>query len=170
MRRSKLGEALAAIASAMRDIRARWYVFGAQAAILHGIARATADIDVTVDLGRRPTRELVASLAVHGLRLRFADAAFVRTTRVLPLVHESGVPVDVVLAGPGLEDLFFERVVHRRIGGVRVPVASAEDVIVMKTIAGRAKDLEDVRGILAANPKLDERCRDAGATFPPSPR
>ena len=34
--------------------------------------------------------------------------------------------------------------------GVQVPVASPEDLIVMKILAGRAKDLEDVRTLLAA--------------------
>jgi len=29
-----------------------WYVFGAQAAIIHGASRLTADVDVTVIYGR----------------------------------------------------------------------------------------------------------------------
>ena len=37
------------------------------------------------------------------------------------------------------------------IDGVRVPVASAEDIVVMKVLAGRAKDLDDVRAIAATN-------------------
>jgi predicted nucleotidyltransferase len=34
------------------------------------------------------------------------------------------------------------------IGGVRVPVISPEDLVVTKILAGRPKDLEDVKGIL----------------------
>ena len=75
---------------------------------------------------------------------------------MLPVTHANGVPVDVVLAGPGLEELFFERLVFRTVGGVSVPVASAEDMIVMKVLAGRAKDLEDVRGIVSAKRGLLE--------------
>jgi hypothetical protein len=56
----------------------------------------------------------------------------------------------VVLAGPGLEELFFDRLVHRSVGNLKIPVASAEDSIVMKILAGRAKDLDDVRAILSA--------------------
>ena len=33
----------------------------------------------------------------------------------------------------------------------RVPVASAEDLIAMKVLGGRPKDLEDVRALLTAN-------------------
>jgi DNA-directed RNA polymerase subunit F len=36
------------------------------------------------------------------------------------------------------------------LGGVKVPVACAEDVIVMKILGGRPKDLDDVSAILAA--------------------
>lgn len=45
------------------------------------------------------------------------------------------------MAGPGLEELFFERVEHRIVEGVSVPVARAEDVIAMNILAGRPKDI-----------------------------
>jgi hypothetical protein len=148
---SELVDTLKALAAAFADLDgARWYLFGAQAAILHGAARATADIDVTVDLAGNPAGALAKALTANGFVLRFADDAFVERTRVIPATHASGVPVDVVIAGPGLEEIFFERVVFRVIGGSRVPVASAEDVIEMKVLAGRPKDLDDVRAIASA--------------------
>lgn len=45
------------------------------------------------------------------------------------------MPVDVVLAGPGLEELFLRRRRRHRRGGVSIPVASPEDLIVMKLLA-----------------------------------
>ncbi len=36
-----------------------------------------------------------------------------------------------------------------------MPVISAEDLIVTKILAGRSKDLDDVRGIIAAKTDLD---------------
>lgn len=64
-------------------------------------------------------------------------AAFAEANRVLPLVHvRTRLPVDGVLAGPGLEDLFFARAEQRPIGDVTVPVASAEDVVSMKVPGG----------------------------------
>ena len=132
---SGLAETLKSLAASFGELEVRWYVFGAQAAILHGVARATADIDVTVNLAEQPTALLANSLRAHGFALRVSDDAFVAQTRVLPVTHSSGVPVDVVLAGPGLEELLFERLVHRLVGGVKVPVPSAEDIIVMKVLA-----------------------------------
>ena len=128
----------------------RWFLFGAQAAILHGVARLTADVDVTVDLGRRSSADLVAILAAAGFDLRIPDTeGFVEATRVLPFVHRaSRIPVDVVLAGPGLEEQFFAGAREHQIGEARVPVVSGEDLIAMKVLAGRPRDLEDVVTIL----------------------
>jgi hypothetical protein len=150
---------LSAVADVLRDLSAafratgvRWYLFGAQAAIVHGAARLTADVDVSVELGEQPTRVLVEALTARGFALRVIDSEdFVGRTRVLPVVHERPrMPVDVVLTGPGIEELFLERVKTHSIEGVATPVASAEDIVVMKLLAGRRKDLEDASAIVAA--------------------
>jgi hypothetical protein len=150
---SAVADVCAGIERAFGPLGVRWYVFGAQAAILFGVRRLTADIDVTVDPGGRATTELVAALAQHGFELRVQNAdEFIRATRVVPLRHAaSGFPVDLVLAGPGFEDRFFARAITVTIGDVRVPVPRVEDVIVMKVLAGRPKDVEDVVSMLVAN-------------------
>lgn len=155
--RSPLADALAGLGRAFGRLRIRWYLFGAQAALLYGAARLTADIDVTVQLGRRETAELVRALENVGFRLRVRDVAdFTARTRVLPFLHpRSGMPIDIVLAGPGLEEIFFKRRRRRTVDGVPVPVASPEDIVVMKVLAGRGKDEDDAVAILAARPKLD---------------
>jgi hypothetical protein len=152
-----VADLLADLARGLRALGVRWFLFGAQAAILHGAARLSADVDVTVDLGARSSRELVAALAREGFGLRVADAGgFVEATRVLPLVHlASRMPLDLVLAGPGLEEQFFTRVTERLVGRVRVPVVSAEDLVAMKVLAGRPRDLEDVAAIIRAHRDLD---------------
>ena len=151
--RSPVADLLADLADALADLGVAWYLFGARAAILHGVARLTADVDVTVRLPDRVSPEILArGLEQRGFRQRFTDPAFLAQTRVVPFVHApTGLPLDLVLAGPGLEDRFFERLTVHDIDGVRVPVASVEDLVVMKVLAGRAKDLEDVRVIAATN-------------------
>jgi hypothetical protein len=53
----------------------------------------TADVDVTVDLGARPTRDLVDELLAAGFHLRVRDAEeFVERTRVLPMRHVATPP------------------------------------------------------------------------------
>lgn len=141
---------LADLARGFARLSVDWYVFGAQAALLWGRPRMTTDVDVTARLGPVETTGLVAALGQEGFALRIsATPAFVTQTRVLPMVHEpTGFAVDIVLAGPGLEDEFLARAVAVDIGGVSVPVISPEDLIVTKVLAGRAKDIEDIRGVL----------------------
>lgn len=130
---------------------ADWYLFGAQAVLLWGRPRFTADIDVTVRMVPENPQRLVAAMAEAGFRLRFeVTPEFVASTRVLPFVHDkSEWALDVVLAGPGLEERFLARAIHVDLGGgFRVPVISPEDLIVTKMLSGRAKDLDDVRGVL----------------------
>lgn len=148
--RSPVAELLAGVGRALGSLGVRWFLFGAQAAIVHGATRLTADVDVTADPEDRSTASLVAAFRREGFALRVADAdGFVEKTRVLPLVHEpSGILCDVVLAGPGIEELFFERARPYDVGGVRVPVVAADDLLAMKILAGRPKDLEDALAVV----------------------
>jgi len=150
---SPLGELLARLRAAFEGIGVRWYLFGAQAAIQHGAARVTADVDVTVILGDLPTQRLVSALTEAGFELRIAGDldGFLARTRVLPMRDTTtSIPVDVVLGGPGLEEAFADRARATDAAGTRVPVISAEDLVVTKILAGRPKDLEDVVAVLAA--------------------
>jgi hypothetical protein len=155
-------EILTAIASVAKRRKLRWYLFGAQAVAVHGVPRTTADVDVTVELPAAGRQGFVRAMATAGLRVRVPDEErFVATTRVIPFEHvASGWPVDVVLAGPGLEQLFLDNARPLSAGGVTVPVIAAEDLIVLKVLAGRPKDLEDVRGLLRLGTRDLTRCRE----------
>ncbi len=133
-----------------------WYVFGAQAVAAYGVPRTTADVDVTVVLGAVSVERLVAGLTRAGFALKVRDPAFVRETRVLPARHlASGWDLDVVLAGPGIEELFAARVRRLQVADLVVPVIAPEDLIATKLLAQRPKDLEDIRGLLRTAPNLD---------------
>jgi hypothetical protein len=150
-------EVYAALRRAFAPLGLRWYVFGAQAAILYGAARFTEDIDVTVDVGALETSVLVAALEREGFAPRIHDKAFIAQTRVVPIVYAAtNTPIDIVLAGPGIEELFFEGARQIEVEGEVVPVASPEDLVVMKVLSGRPKDLEDVVSVLAAQEQFDE--------------
>lgn len=148
---SRFVEALGAVSRACAEAATDWYLFGAQAALIHGARRLTADVDVTVRLPGHDAEQLVAALRRNGCSPRVDDPEFLARTRVLPMVHDpTGVPVDLVIAGPGLEDLFLARAELRAVGDFQIPVARAEDVVAMKVLAGRPKDLDDVRDVLLA--------------------
>jgi predicted nucleotidyltransferase len=125
----------------------RWYVFGAQAVAAYGRPRLTADVDVTIEPTGAGAGEVIAALDAHGFTL---SAEHLGKARLLPMVHvPSGFPLDLVIASPGLDDELLARARWLDLGGVEAPVVSVEDLVVMKVLAGRRKDLEDVRGVLA---------------------
>jgi hypothetical protein len=78
---SPIVELLAELRQALARLGVRWYLFGAQAAILHGVDRLTADVDVTADPGPHPTARLVAGLGEAGFELRVADVGGPSTRR-----------------------------------------------------------------------------------------
>jgi hypothetical protein len=125
-------------------------LFGAQAVQVWGLPRLSADVDVTIRLRSQDVRPFVAAMRDAGFTTRVPDPErFAAEVRVLPFLHEaSRIPLDAILAGPGPEEEFLERAKVVSIEGVRVPVISPEDLVVTKVLAGRPKDLEDVRGIL----------------------
>jgi hypothetical protein len=128
-------ELLGDLAPVLREHR--WYVFGAQAVNVHGRPRMTADVDVTVEIGRAELPALVRRLAEAGFALRVADPEdFVKATSVLPLVHtRTGMPLDMVVAASGLERMFLERAQPADVGGgLLVPVISRADLVVAKIL------------------------------------
>lgn len=148
-----LSDLLRSIARVFDDVDATWFVFGAQALAMYGVPRATADVDVTVRLQGTPS-QLLASLAKHGFQIHIAPAEiarFITDTRVIPAVHvASHIPLDIVLAGPGLEELMLTRATVHRLHNLKIPVIAMEDFLVLKILAGRAKDDQDVRLLVAA--------------------
>jgi hypothetical protein len=75
---------------------------------------------------------------------------------MLPLHHvPTGITVDVAVGSMGFERQVVSRAANTNLGTLNVTVATAEDLILMKLVAGRARDLEDVENIVLAQQELD---------------
>lgn len=159
-----LTEVLSALAGVLGSRGTSWYLFGAQAVAIYGVPRLTVDVDATIDSSADDVEDLASALVSAGFVSRVPDVrAFVSDTRVLPVTHvATGTPVDLVIAGPGLEEAFLARARPTDLGGVVIPVIAPEDLITTKILAGRPKDLEDVLGMLRGrSDDLDVgMCRD----------
>ncbi len=138
----------------------RWYLFGAQAVVVHGVPRLSADLDITLALEPETPDRFVQDMQTAGFEPLVSDPAFVIQTRVLPFVHTAtGMPLDVVLAASGLEDDFLTRAIEIDLDGTRVPVIHVEDLIIGKILAGRPKDIEDVRNLWTLHASTADRER-----------
>lgn len=135
-------------------------------AVLGGIAvqhwgepRTTLDIDVVVlvppaledDFLRNVTKKFQPRLP--------AAVEFAKKHRILLVSTSSGIPVDLSLGIEGYEEDALTRAVSVSFAGLPpVRVVSAEDLIIHKCVAGRARDIEDIeRVLLRQKLKLDMR-------------
>jgi predicted nucleotidyltransferase len=149
---------LARLARGLQEGGIPFMLIGGQAVLLHGEARLTQDIDVTLGVGPERLPDLLAATGHMGLTPLPDDVeGFVRDTFVLPaLDEETEIRVDLIFSNTSYEATAIGRALRVRIGGQDVPIASAEDLILHKLFAGRARDLEDVEGVLRRRaPTLD---------------
>lgn len=133
-------------------------VIGGIAAVLHGSARITQDLDVCFATDDANLDVLSKALIELGARLRgsvddvpFApDRAMLRRVEVLTLETNAG-DFDVLSRPDGMASYRRLRTNADRydVGAFAVLVASVEDLIAMKQAAGRTKDLADVEELRA---------------------
>jgi hypothetical protein len=152
-----LRSALADLTNWLDAARIPAMVIGGVAASILGRPRFTRDIDALVILPESNWQSAVESAAKFGIVPRIGEALeFARRSRVFLLRHAaSGIDLDVTVGGLPFEISAVESSRPYDVGGVSVRLPRVEDLLVMKAIARRPKDLEDIRGLLAAHPEAD---------------
>ena len=132
-------------------------VIGGQAVLLYGEPRLTRDIDITMGIGADGLDRVKKIISVIGLKsLVEKEEEFVERNMVLPTIDKkSGIRVDFIFSFSPYERQAIERTKDIKLGGSLVRFASLEDLMIHKVIAGRARDLEDVRSVLLKNPMYD---------------
>ena len=123
----------------------RYLVIGGIAAVLHGVPRATFDVDILIESSPENAASLLAALEETGLgTARLTNAQEILANEIT--IFEDRVRIDVQTSTPGIE---FEDAWRRKdtmtfqsqgFFGVCL-----EDLIASKKAAGRPVDLEDVR-------------------------
>lgn len=149
---------LSSIGRALDEAGIAYMVIGGQAVLLYGEPRLTRGIDIALGVDATSLDRLL--VLTHHLGLQPAiknPAAFVSKTNVLPASDPaSGIRVDFIFSFTPYEARAIGRAVVRSLEGYPVRYAAVEEVIIHKIFAGRARDLEDVRGILRRNPELSD--------------
>ena len=141
-------------------------LIGALAVAAWGAPRATEDIDLLADAA--PSTRLDAALGEAGFAPEWRRGD---PDDPVPLLLRLGGPaggpdVDVLCVTRAWEREVLGRAVRVRIpGGPEVPVVTAEDLIVLKLLAGGPGDLADVAELLVQAgplPDLDARAAERG--------
>lgn len=145
---TKQERAILALARSLRAAGVQFMLIGGHAATVWGRPRATLDVDVTIWATEDDLARLLEALAPE-FEARVGDPRdFVRDTRVLPLRSRSGVPIDLIFGLLPFEQQAIDRARAVDIAGEEIPVVSAEDLVLMKIISDRPRDLEDVRAVV----------------------
>lgn len=139
---------------------------GVPVVVIGGIAvsilskpRTTKDIDFIAWL---PDHEswsaFITSGQKYGIVPRISNALeFALQSRVLLLRHvASEVPIDVSMGALAFEENAVKRAVQIAVDDFQLPLPTPEDLIIMKAIAHRPRDLADIESILKAHTSLDE--------------
>ncbi len=151
----------AAFFGLLNKARVRYMVVGGMAVNLYGIARATADIDIFVDLEDGNAARFVKAMKAAGLKpkspVRLDD--FADKEKRLKWVKEKGMTVfslfdpghpffllDVFADAPFDFESVFRKIDIKKAGvlNIKIPVIPIEELIKMKEALARPQDLADV--------------------------
>ena len=136
---------LRGVFSSLQRHRVKYVTISGIAAILHGVPRATFDLDILIEATPENARRLLDALLDAGL----GTAALTTVEQILGhevTVFRDRVRIDVQTSTPGIKfaAVWKRREVmkhHRQ----QFCVLSRADLIASKRAAGRPQDLEDVR-------------------------
>ena len=144
---TRLERAVVEIAAALESLTIDYMIVGGIANAVWGEPRATLDVDVTVAV---ENPDMAAAIAGLGRLFKTAVAdpdAFVRRTRVLPLDTADGIRIDVIFALLSFERDAVQRATTVMFGGRGIRVVTPEDLLLMKIISDRPRDLADAEAL-----------------------
>ncbi len=147
-------------------------VMGGIAVRTYGIPRPTYDVDFTLAIPRDRLNELYDLLAGQGYTIPdHYRSGWVDEVAGMPLVKfriyslGKGVDVDVFLA----ESSFQQELIRRRIlaetGGESIWLVSPEDLVLLKLLANRARDLADIQDVMFTQGAMDLAYLEKWADF-----
>lgn len=135
-------------------------IIGGAAVSILGRARFTEDVDAMFLLSIRELPRLLQIAKEEGIEPRVEDAAeFARKTRIVLLRHAlTDTSIDISLGALPFEEEMVQRsVLHEVDDTLQLRLPTPEDLVIMKAIAHRPKDLEDIRTIADKYPNMDAK-------------
>jgi predicted nucleotidyltransferase len=158
-----LTRTLREITSLFDQMGLTYAVMGGMAVRVYGIPRPTYDIDFTVAIDRGRLPDLYAAVAALGYTVPEAhQGGWVDQVAGLPLIRlrlyleGRGVDVDLFLCESPFQNALLARRRLEQIDGLRVWFVSPEDLILLKLLAHRPRDMADIGDILFTQGQLDE--------------
>ena len=153
-----LQDALRKVVEVLESHHVAYALMGGLALAQHAVIRATQDVDFLLSIPQIRLPAVLDDLQSAGLSFDLHETIREWQQHHVTQMEFRGIRIDWVAAVlPAFRDVLDTAVV-RRMAGLRVRVASAEGLILLKLIAFREQDKVDVRALLGASEgKLDLR-------------
>lgn len=152
-----MNEDFADLLRALMDAEARFVIVGAHALAVHGIPRATQDLDVLVEPSAGNAERVLTALVRFGAPVEDAGLTREDLTRADMVVQLGRPPrrIDLLtgISGVAFEEAWRTRELHEW-GGLRVPFLGRSAMVRNKRATGRWKDLADLEAM--GEPALSE--------------
>jgi len=128
--------------------RVKYLVIGGYAVAYHGYPRATADMDVWVEVVPANADKIVAALKEFGFDLPELSAELFLTPEKIIRMGEPPIRIEIVtsISGVTFEDCYASRVIDE-LDGVTVSLIGLIDLKENKKASGRYKDLDDLENL-----------------------
>jgi hypothetical protein len=125
---------------------------GAYAMAVHGMPRATGDLDIWVRSTESNAERVMRALARFGAPLESISAADFRRPDVVVQIGVAPRRLDFLttIDGVAFDDAWRDRT-SLLVDGLEIPVLSLEDLKTNKRAVGRLRDLADVEALEALN-------------------
>jgi hypothetical protein len=133
-------------------------VSGAAAMAAHGYVRATKDIDILVAVPAVRLPRVFEIVRGHGFSGDDEDLIGMLRDRYVAVLRSGPSSVEILVPVLPYHRTLVERAVVKNVAGVDVPFVSIEDLVVLKMLWRRAKDVPDIHALLAlAGEGFDQR-------------
>jgi predicted nucleotidyltransferase len=152
-------DALDAVQKLLSKFGDKGVIIGGAAVGILGRARFTEDVDAMFLLSSDDLPGLLKLAKETGIEPRIENAIeFAQKNRVLLLQHKStDTSIDISLGVLPFEEEMVERSKLYEVDeNLQIRLPTAEDLIIMKAVAHRPKDLEDIRTIAQKYANLDK--------------
>ena len=151
-------DVVVALGNIFARLQLRFAIGGALANNYWGIVRATRDVDCLISLPAIKYQLFADELNAIGCTMHDKDGRHIAITvprlleqvqhRKLVECYQERVRIELFVPAVALQDEILRRAIPIRLRNCEIPITTAEDLILLKLVFHRVKDLQDVCGIL----------------------
>lgn len=140
------------IISLLSENRVEYAVIGGLANSFYGNPRATQDIDILISCENNRQSLLIRQLERQYTILPKNPLEFIQQTKVLPIKDkQTNVTIDLVFSLIPFEDAAIKKAKKIKIFDIDTRIITLENLIIMKLVSDRIKDIDDVKFLVKSN-------------------